>query len=133
MTEDALIDIAFTKAGCRNTSVRYAGKNARCPYCAGIFTAPGGKRVRNQVYDRGFHSWVAYLRVALRLSYRFIIKATADPFHERLTTVSAEAIVRRLAERYEHTDALLLERIIRHASTHVDETRLSIPGIQQYV
>jgi hypothetical protein len=133
VTEHALIDISFSRFGCRKTIVRYVGKDGWCPYCHGTFPAPGVKRVRNQVYDRGIYVWVAYLRVALRLSYRLIRKATADLFDEPLTTTSAEAIIRRMSERSKETEELLLERILQSPAVHVDETRLSIVGVQQYV
>jgi hypothetical protein len=41
--------------------------------------------VRNQLYGKGLHAWVAYTRVALRLSYRLITRAAKEMFDLELT------------------------------------------------
>ncbi len=68
LAEQVILDLAFTKTGCRQTVVRYVGRKARCPHCNQTYTPPGVKSVPNQLYGKGLHAWIAYTRVALRLS-----------------------------------------------------------------
>jgi predicted RecB family nuclease len=132
-SEHRLLDLAFTKSGCRKTIVTYVGLNSRCPHCNGTFPPPIVKRVRNRVFGGGFHAWVVYLRHVLRLSYRLITKATKDLFGLELTEQTAEGFVTRSAAKYRRTEDSLLGQILKSPAVHVDETRISILGAQQYV
>jgi hypothetical protein len=132
-SEHRLLDLAFTKSGCRNTIVRYVGLNSRCPHCNGTFPPPIVKRVRNRVFGEGFHAWVVYTRHVLRLSYRLIVKATKDLFGQELTAQTAEGFVTRYAAKYRRTEESLLVQILKSPAVHVDETKISILGSQQYV
>ena len=68
-SEHALLDIAFMKTGCRKTIVRYRGKQSYCPYCGSKYRTPSSERSSKRYrHGEGFHAWVAYLRVTLRLS-----------------------------------------------------------------
>jgi hypothetical protein len=73
--EHAILDIAFMKTGCRKTILRYRGKQSYCPPCGSSYSPPRVKDLRHQLYGKGFHPWVAYLRVALRLSYSQLFRS----------------------------------------------------------
>ena len=83
--EHALLNIAFMQTGCRKTIIRYRGKQSYCPRCGSRYSPPQVKDLRHQLYGEGFHAWVAYLRVACRLSCRLVAKLTRDVFHEEIS------------------------------------------------
>ena len=83
--EHAILDIAFMKTGCRKTILRYRGRQSYCPRCGSRYSPPRVRDLRHQLYGKGFHAWVAYLRVALRLSYRLVAKLIRDVFHEEFS------------------------------------------------
>jgi predicted RecB family nuclease len=131
--EHALLDIAFMKTGCRKTIVRYRGKQSYCPYCGSKYPPPQVKEVRQQRHGEGFHAWVAYLRVALRLSLRLVAKFTLDLFHEDISLGTIEAFFQKTADSHEPTEELLLKRILQSPAIHVDETKINILGVHQQV
>ena len=132
-SEHALLDIAFMKTGCRKTIVRYRGKESYCPYCGSKFVPPQVKEVRRYRHGKGFHAWVAYLRVALRLSCRLVEKFTRDLFHEDISRTTIVAFFHQTADAHELTEELLLRRILQSRAIHVDETKMSILGVHQQV
>jgi predicted RecB family nuclease len=129
----SLIDLAFTKTGCKKTVLKYIGKMGRCPQCGQTYVPPGFKQVQNQVYGEGFAIWVIYLRMVLRLSFQLISNATRDLFGVEFSKQAAEGFVHRWSQKYIHTEELLLDQILQSRAVHVDETRISILGDQQYV
>ena len=131
--EHALMDIVFMKTGCRKTIVRYRGKQSYCPYCGSRYPPPQVKEVRRQCHGERFHAWVAYLRVALRLSFRLVEKFTRDLFHEDISRTAIEAFFQQTADAHELTEELLLRRILQSPAIHVDETKISILGVHQQV
>ena len=52
IAEHALLDIAFTRNGCRKVVVRYVGKKAYCPLCDETYPPSVVKRLQNQVYGQ---------------------------------------------------------------------------------
>jgi hypothetical protein len=74
----------------------------------------------------GFHAWTAYLRVALRLSFRLIANFTQDLFHEEISQATIDLFIQRTADSHEPSEELLLERILQSPAIHVDETKISI-------
>ncbi len=131
--ERSLVDLAFSKAGCRKTVLRYVGKGGRCQQCGEIYVPPLFKEVKNRIYGPGFCVWIVYLRMVLRLSYRLIKQFTRDLFGVELSTTKAEEVTRQYANNYARTEELLHCRMLKSPAIHVDETKLNILGIQQYV
>ena len=131
--ERSLVDLAFTTTGCKKSVLRYIGKRGRCPHCGQTYVPPAFKQVHHMVYGPGFSVWVVYLRMALRLSYRLITQASYDLFGLELPAQSIEGFVNRCAASHTETERRLLERTLKSPAIHVDETKVSILGSQQYV
>jgi transposase-like protein len=74
-----------------------------------------------------------YQRVALRLSYHLIKQAAHDLLHVDMAPCSIKWCVERRSEEYAYTEKLLLRRILESPVIHVDETKISIHGFQQFV
>jgi predicted RecB family nuclease len=133
IAEHAFLDIAFTRNGCRKVVVRYVGKRAYCPLCDETYPPSVVKRLQNQVYGPGLQAWAVYQRVALRLSYHLIKQAAHDLLHVDMAPCSIKWCVERRSEEYAYTEKLLLRRILESPVIHVDETKISIHGFQQFV
>lgn len=133
IAEVALIDLAFTKRGCRKTVVRYVGKRGYCPLCKFAYLPPAIRRLQGRIFGDHFQAWVVYQHVTLRVPYRAIAQATEDMFSESFWTTTLLHFMGQLSEKYATSEALLLKRILGSQFVHVDETKINIKGMNQYV
>lgn len=104
-----------------------------CSICHDKFAPPGTRIHRGQLFGWNFQAWVVYQRIALRMSYRLISKATSDLFSEELSLQTAVGFVEKFAEYHQRTEDLLLRRIMEGPIVHLDETKINISGEDQYV
>ncbi len=128
-----VIDLVFTKSGCKKTIVHYVGRRAYCPLCDTLYVPPAIKRLQNVVYGRGFKVWVIYQRMVLRMSYRLISKAAEDFFHETISIQSVMRFAESISAEYRRTDEALFRTILLSPAIHIDETQINISGFNQYV
>ncbi len=128
-----LLDLVFTKSGCKKTVVHYVGKKAYCPLCDTAYVPTFIKRMRGVVFGRGFQAWAVYQRVVLRMSYRLMAKAALDLFHETVPAQTMMRFVTCISEEYRRTEKTLFETILHSPAIHIDETQLNIGGFNQYV
>ncbi len=131
--EHTLLDLKFTRAGCKKIAVRYIGRWAYCSHCHGMYPPPAIKRMRGQFFGHGFHVWAIYLRVVLRLSIGLIAKMTRDFFHVEFPMATLGECIERTSAVYADTERTLLREILKSPSIHIDETKLSIHGTPQFV
>src|SRR4051812_3545207 len=80
-----------------------------------------------------FQAWTVYQRVVLRLPYRLIAQVTEHLFGIGLCVSSGVNFLRYLAAYYAPTETMLLQAILASDFVHVDETRISIEGVDHYV
>lgn len=132
MAEHAIIELFFTKSGCKKSIVRYEGKKADCPTCGTSHLPPTIQLIRNQIFGHQFQSWVVNQRIVLRLPLRSISMQVDDLFNEQLNISSVDFFVQRFAKIYVSTEKKLLKQIIQNPVVHVDETKLNILGTNQY-
>ncbi len=133
VSEHVLIDIQFTKNGCKKTITKYSGPKARCELCNSYYSPPRIRRLKGQVFGRNFKVWTVYQRILLRLPYRVISQAIEDQFREDVTGTTVMKYVSELAGNYTSTEKGLLERILSSRFIHVDETMINLQGIDHYV
>ena len=132
-SQHLLTDLAFSKGGCRKTVIRYTGRMGFCSLCHESHSPPAIRLLKGRQFGWNFQAWVIYQRIALRMSYRLISKATFDLFSEQLSLDTARDFVKKFSEYYQYTENLLLRRILDGPVVHLDETRLNILGADQYV
>lgn len=128
-----LIDLKFTKEGCRKAVVRYTGKRAFCPQCGRYYIPPTIRRLQGRIFGHAFQAWAVHQHVALRLPYSAISQTAEDLFSESLSKASITGFVRQFAEEYGRTERLLAKRILDGLFVHVDETRINVKGVDEYV
>ena len=105
----------------------------RCNLCNESHSPPQIRLLKGKQFGWNFQAWVIYQRVALRMSYRIISKATFDLFSEQLSIPTAIAFVEKFSKYYQRTENLLLRDILDGPVVHLDETRINIMGANQYV
>lgn len=131
--QHSVIDLTFSRTGCRKTVIRYTGRRGYCDDCHESHVPRGIQLLRGQLFGRDFQAWVIYQRLAIRLSYWLISRATWDLFSEELAPQTVAEFVERFSENYRPTEDLLLRRMLKGPVIHLDETKINILGADQYV
>jgi hypothetical protein len=131
--ERTVIDLAFTRSGCRKTITRYTGKKGYCSKCNRHYEPPALRRLGNQPFGHAFQAWTVYERVILRLPYRIIAQVTEHLFGVGMSHSTPVNFLKSMAGYYAPTEQALLQAIRTSAFVHVDETRINIQGIDHYV
>lgn len=133
MSQHTIVDLAFSKNGCKKTLTTYVGKLAHCPSCGLAHLPPTIQRLHQQVFGHGILSWIAYQRVTLRLPLGVISRTMFDVFFVDLNTSTISSLISRVADAHAQTEILLWHQILRSPVLHVDETKINIRGSIQYV
>lgn len=130
--QKTVIDLVFSRSGCRKTVTRYVGPKAYCQRCGRSYNPPS-IGLSYQLFGRGYQAWSIHQRIVLRLPYRVITQCMEDLFGERTTEASIINFMRRFASEYAVSERKLMRHILDGAFVHVDETRLNIQGTDHYV
>ena len=133
IAEHTVIDLAFTKRGCRKTSVKYVGRKSHCPICHKDYAPPAIRRFGGRLFGHSFQAWAVYQRIVLRLPYRVICQVTEDLLSEHVSTGAIRKFMRNLSDRYRNTEKLIRRQILASPFVHADESKISIQGKQHYV
>jgi predicted RecB family nuclease len=133
VSQHSLLDLMFSKTGCRKTVVRYTGVMGYCNVCHERYAPPGIRIHRGQLFGWNFQALVVYQRIALRMSYRLISKAAFDLFSEHLSPQTAVGFVEKFADHYRRSEDLLMRRLLDGSVLHLDETKMNISGADQHV
>ena len=133
IAEHPLIDLHFTRQGCRKTVTMYRGAIGYCPTCEKSYAPQEIEQLGRQLFGHGLQAWVIYQQMMLRLPYRIIIQVMEEMFGERASLGTILQFVTRFATYYAPTERFLLHQLLQSPFLHVDETKLSIQGTDQYV
>ncbi len=133
LAQYTVVDIAFSKGGCRKTVTKLVGRYSFCPRCNRRLPPPSFRKQNGFLFGHCFRAWAVYQRISLRLPYHVICQVIDDQFQEYVTPASIVKFVSAVSEQYESTERKLLRRILSSPFIHVDETKLSIQGTTHYV
>jgi predicted RecB family nuclease len=133
VAERTVIDLVFTRNGCRKTTTRYTAKKGYCPRCDLHYLPPSLDRLCKYQFGHGFQAWTVYQRVALRLPYHIITQVMEHLFGVGLSAGTVIRFLKYLADYYAPTEAAFLQAILKSDFVHVDETKISIQGVDHYV
>jgi hypothetical protein len=133
--ERTVIDLVFTKSGCRKTVTRHVGTKSRCPTCGDRdqYNPPSFRGSQRYAFGHGLQAWAIYQRVVLRLPYEIIVQVMDHLFGIGLCTTTLVDFVGILADYYASTEAAILRAILHSDFVHVDETKINIQGVDHYV
>src|SRR6516164_6763332 len=96
----------YADCGRHKTIIRYTERMGRCNLCNESHSPPQIRLLKGKQFGWNFQAWVIYQRVALRMSYRLISKATFDLFSEQLSIPTAIAFVEKFSKYYQRTENL---------------------------
>jgi hypothetical protein len=130
--ENTVVDLVFTRSGCRKTVTRYVGLKSHCPKCRRYFNPPE-IGWHPHAFGHALQAWTIYQRVVLRLPYRVIIQVTEHLFRIGLSKGTVVSFLQYLSEYYAPTEAAILQVILKSPAVHVDETKINIQGVDHYV
>ncbi len=128
-----MLDLVFTKNGCKKVFTTFVGNRAYCPLCDLEYPPPAIKKLHQQIFGHGFMSWVTYQRVVLRLPFGVISTAMHELFSEHLNTSTATSLIYRMAAHYKSTEHILWQKVLASPILHVDETTINIRGSKQFI
>ena len=131
--EKTVIDLVFNRNGCRKTVATYVGTKASCPKCTCSYSPPCFNRLYRSSFGHGFQVWTIYQRIILRLPYRIITQVMEHLFGVGMSQGTVINFLRYVASYYKVTEAAILQAILKSEFVHVDETRVNIQGVEQYV
>jgi predicted RecB family nuclease len=133
LAERAVVDLTFTRNGCRKTVTKFVGKRAYCPLCQHYYDPPALARDCKQAFGHGFQAWTIYQRIVLRLPYRILMQVTEHLFGVGFSSGTVTNFLRYLASYYAPTEEANLQAILKSDFVHVDETKINIQGVDHYV
>jgi predicted RecB family nuclease len=133
VAERTVIDLVFTRNGCRKAITRYTAKRGYCPRCDLYYLPPSLDRLCKYQFGHGFQAWTVYQRVVLRLPYRIITQVMEHLFGVGMSTGTVIRFLKYLADYYAPTEAAALRALLKSSFVHVDETKISIQGVDHYV
>ena len=111
-SEHTIIDLKFTRSGCRKTVTKYVGIVSYCPQCNRHYLPPKIERFDNRLFDLGFRAWAVHARITLRLPYHLISEVMENIFGEKVSGASIINFMADLAEYYASTEKNLLRNIL---------------------
>jgi predicted RecB family nuclease len=131
--ERTVIDLAFTKNGCRKTITRYTGMKSYCAKCQCHYSPPSLDSKYRQHFGHALQAWTIYQRIILRLPYRIITQVMEHLFGVGLSKGTVVKFLQNQAEYYATTESAILDAIRKSEFIHVDETKINIQGVDHYV
>lgn len=133
VAEKYIINLRFTKTGCRKTVTKYVGALGYCQKCCKQYRPPKIEQLGRQLFGHGFQAWVVHARIVLRLPYRIILQEMEEIFNESASIGTLVNIIKYFAGYYTETGALSIKRILESPFIHADETPINIQGVDHYV
>ncbi len=133
VAEKFIINLRFTKTGCRKTVTKYVGAQGYCQKCRKHYLPPKIEELGSQLFGHAFQAWVIYQRIVLRLPYRVIIQEMEDIFHERTSEQTLINFIKYFFDYYAATEKLSIQRILESPFIHADETQINVQGVDYYV
>lgn len=135
VAERTILDLVFGRNGVRKTTVKFTGKKACCWKCNIHYNPPAIARLgkHNQLFGHGLQAWVIYSRLVLRLPLESIAQLMEEQFNEKIGTGLIAQFQRRFAQQYTRTEKLIEKRVLESPFIHVDDTKISIRGVDHYV
>jgi hypothetical protein len=133
LAEKTVIDLVFTKNGCRKTITKYIGEKGYCPRCSSPHNPPSLCSSQSHMFGHSFQAWIVYQRIILRLPYDIIIQVAEHLFGVGFSRATAINFLRYLANYYQATEQATFRAMLESQFIHVDETPINVQGENNYV
>lgn len=133
VAEKFIINLRFTKTGCRKIVTKYIGVKGYCQKCRKHYLPPKIEELGSQMFGHAFQAWVIYQRIVLRLPYRIILQEMEDIFNELTCDQTLINFIKYFSDYYATTEKLSVQRLLESPFIHADETPINIQGVDHYV
>lgn len=133
VAEKLIINLRFTKTGCRKTATKYIGVQGYCQKCRKHYLPPKIEELGSQLFGHAFQAWVIYQRIVLRLPYRIILQEMEDIFNERTSDQTLINFIKYFFNYYATTEKLSIQHLLESPFIHADETPINVQGVDHYV
>jgi len=124
-------DLKFARAGVKRWIVNYVGHRYRCTVCGTRFSDRSPEWPQHSE-GAGLLAYVVYQLVELRISHRAVDRSLTDLFGMRLPRTVVNRLKSRAAKIYSETCEAMLVKLVGGNVLHVDETPISLEGLQEY-
>jgi predicted RecB family nuclease len=124
-------DLKLGRAGVKRWIVNYIGRRYRCNVCGTVFSDRSPEWPQHSE-GAGLLAYVVYQLIELRISHRAVDRSLADLFGMRLPRTVVNRLKSRAAKIYSETCEAMLVKLVIGNVLHVDETTISVEGVQEY-
>lgn len=128
-----IVDLVFTRNGVRRQVTAYTGRKIRCRKCMQFYNPAVLRKLSKRKYGHRLISWCVYQRVVLRLPYLGVARTVKELFGVSLPAATILGFIAQLSGYYAHTKRMLLSRLRKSPFIHVDETKINVHGVDQFV
>jgi len=127
-----VLDMQFTRAGLRRSSVRYLHHDYKCRDCDGTFK-DRPEQWPKYLVGSGLVAFVCYQLIEQRLSWRMITDGLSALFGIKRERQFVEQLKEKAAKFYHETYERLKEILMKGAVIYADETHFSLGGKRTFV
>lgn len=133
MAEHVIIDLEFFGNGVKKLAIKYIGKKARCSKCKKYYPPQKIIELSGYYYGHSLKAWFVYQRLSLHAPYRNILQVAKDQFNETISVRSPLIFQKYFVDYYSEIEEIHLQRILTNNFVHVDETKINVKGIDNWV
>ena len=126
-------DLKMFEGGIKRFVTRYSFTRFMCKKCKKTFYPPMERDFTSAQYGWNLVAWVIYQSIARLKSQNTIIDDLSEVFNYRLSPNIVAHFKERAARTYNCLYESLLSKILSGALIHIDETKISVKGANNYV
>jgi len=126
-----VIDLKFMKNGIKKWIVEYHGGGFRCHNCKSVFTPKNLSEIPK--FGNNLMIWSVNQHITYRVSLLQTKNMIQELFNIQLSTTKTYEFKYYLSKEYKKTFMEIQQTMIKGSLIHVDETTVSIQGIDRYV
>jgi hypothetical protein len=122
-------DLKFSRAGMKRWVIKYSHRRFICWKCKTTFQP----HTRKHKYGAGLRAYLLYQVIELQVPQNAVAKSVKELFKLPLSRGSINRLKASEAARLEPAYQSILERLVKGALVHADETKVNIAGKDGYV
>jgi len=126
-------DLKIFKYGIKRWVIKYKSPRCLCKKCNRTFFPPAYQKLSLSKYGHNLFAWVIYRNIGQLISQNAIIEDLGETFGYWFPWNIVAAMKTIAARKYQDTSDKLLLKIISGNLIHIDETKISAKGANNYV
>ena len=126
-------DLKIFKYGIKRWVIKYKSPRCLCKRCNRTFFPPAYQEISSSKYGHNLFAWVIYQNIGRIVSQKTIIEDLGETFGYWFPWDMVARMKTIAAREYQKTSDKLLLKIISGNLIHIDETKISAKGANNYV